>query len=254
MCPNSALNRLPAKQILRSGSQTTIESSVSPPGVAISSKRWPPSVSAWRSSKVIVGTGRDWAAAPPAAPEAPGAIMAIDPDAPENGDDVEVIERVIIGEDGKEKRVRMVFRGAADHAMQGHEKSAGNAAREGEHAAMMHTLEKSLAEADRTLAEMPRILEEALAAAEAARGAGQQRVIVKHECRPGSDEVSEAVTAKDGSQIVTICQSRVFASARRGLAEARDEIAQDKDIPEDTRKQILKELDRTIARWADKEG
>mgnify|MGYP006211561437 CR=1 FL=1 len=38
------------------------------------------------------------------------------------------------------------------------------------------------------------------------------------------------------------------------LAEARAEIAADKDIPEETRRQILKELDRSIARWKEKEG
>jgi hypothetical protein len=54
--------------------------------------------------------------------------------------------------------------------------------------------------------------------------------------------------------VVSICQSRVYASARKGLEEARAEIAADKDIPEETRKQILKELDRTLARWSEKEG
>lgn len=118
----------------------------------------------------------------------------------------------------------------------------------------MAEMRRSLAEADRTLAELPRIIEEALASANAVAGAERQRVIVKRECRPGSDEVSETVAGKDGTQIVTICHARAIASARKGLQEARAEIAKDKDIPEDTRKQILKELDRTIARWAEKEG
>ena len=60
--------------------------------------------------------------------------------------------------------------------------------------------------------------------------------------------------AKDGVQIVTICQRRIMASAVTGLKEARDEIASDKDIPEDMRKQLLRTLDAQISRWNDKEG
>ena len=71
--------------------------------------------------------------------------------------------------------------------------------------------------------------------------------------KPGSEAVSDATT-KDGVQIVSICQRRVMASARKGLEEARAEIARDKDIPEDTRKQLLRTLDGQIARWSDKEG
>ena len=90
------------------------------------------------------------------------------------------------------------------------------------------------------------------------RGVGfpsrQPRVIVKHECKPGSEEVSESTT-KDGTQIVSICRQRIYASARKGLEEARAEIAADKDIPEETRKQILRTLDVQISHWSSgKEG
>jgi beta-lactamase regulating signal transducer with metallopeptidase domain len=183
---------------------------------------------------------------PPLPPEAP--MPPEPPAAPEGAEQVEVIERVIKGEDGQDKRVRMVIRRAPDGAaldetlgeLEGHEE-------------MLAGMREGLAEADKALADMPRILEEALAEAEGAREAGRQRVIVRHECKPGSDEVSETTTKGD-TQVVSICQSRVYASARKGLVEARAEIAADKSIPEDTRKSILQELDRTIARWSDKEG
>jgi beta-lactamase regulating signal transducer with metallopeptidase domain len=184
---------------------------------------------------------------PPEAPE-PGKqvrIITIDPDAPEGAQDAEVIERVIRDEDGKEKRVRMVIRRGPEGEKLGDPEA---------HEAMLAEMREELAEADRALADLPRIMAEAQAEADGARAAGQQRVIVRHECKPGSEEVSETTTTKGGAQIVSICQSRVFASARKGLEEARAEIAADKDIPEETRKQILKELDRTIARWNDKEG
>ena len=44
------------------------------------------------------------------------------------------------------------------------------------------------------------------------------------------------------------------ASPLHGLKQARDEIAKDKDIPEDTRKQMLDHLDRKIAGLAGKDG
>jgi hypothetical protein len=52
---------LPTKAISGSGSQTHIESIVSPPGVASSSKRTPPSSNAWWSSNLSVGAGFDCA-------------------------------------------------------------------------------------------------------------------------------------------------------------------------------------------------
>ena len=66
--------------------------------------------------------------------------------------------------------------------------------------------------------------------------------------------ILEATTNKDGVQVISICHKRIFASARKGLEEARAEIASDKDIPEDTRKQLLRTLDRQINRWAETEG
>ena len=49
--------RLPVNTVRSSGSHTTSESVVSPPGVEYSSKRRPPSVNAWLSRKVVVTTG-----------------------------------------------------------------------------------------------------------------------------------------------------------------------------------------------------
>ena len=83
-----------------------------------------------------------------------------------------------------------------------------------------------------------------------ARAAGSpMRVMVKQECRPGSEEVSETTT-REGVQVVSICQKRIYASAVMGLKEARAEIAGNSDIPEDTRKQLLRTLDAQISRWS----
>lgn len=193
---------------------------------------------------------------PPEAPAAPEGIIAIDPDA---GEDVEVIEEVIRGEDGKEQRVRMVFRGTSDPEAQAAELRALAEQHRYDQEEMLAELREGLAEADRALADMPRIVSEAMAEAEAARAAAtaagkQARVVVKRECRPGSDEPAETTQNADGSSTVTICERRIYASARSGLQEARNEIAANRDIPEDTRRRILKELDQAIARWSEKEG
>ena len=200
--------------------------------------------------------------APPAPPEAPEPPTP--PEAPEpptivtmgsdSASDTEVTEHVWRDEDGKERRMKMVFRGGPDGEKIARELEATEGFDKASRDAMFAALEEGLAEADRVRAQLPQIIAQAMASAEAANAAaGQQRVIVKRECLPGNDEVSET-TNKDGVQVISICQKRIFASARKGLEEARAEIASDKDIPEDTRKQLLRTLDRQIDRWTEKEG
>ncbi|MFN3862831.1 MAG: M56 family metallopeptidase [Erythrobacter sp.] len=185
---------------------------------------------------------------PPEAPQPPEASVSEDAK-------VEVIEQVIRDEDGKEKRVWMVSRRLGDHAAHAAEQKVRAEAYRFDQEEMLAELRERLAEADRALADMPRIIAEAQAAAASARAAGaRQRVIVKHECKPGSDAVSETVTRRDGTEIVTICHARVLASALKGLEEARADIAANKDIPQATHQRILRELDRSIARWKEKEG
>ena len=204
--------------------------------------------------------------APPAAPDAPEPPLPPEaPEAPEpptvivlGGEaagDTEVTERVWTDADGKERRLRMVFRAAPDAQVLARRIEGAPAGDPAEHEEMMAALREGLAEADRALADLPGTIAEAMASADAANAAAgaMPRVIVKQECKPGSEEVSETTT-RNGTQVISICQKRVFVSARRGLEEARAEIANDKDIPEDTRKEILKTLDRQIARWKDREG
>lgn len=196
--------------------------------------------------------------APPSAPDAPEAPEAAEPPAVvlmsrDGKGGAEVTEHVWRDADGKERRVKMVFRNAPEAEALARDMEARGGARAADHQAMMAELRAGLAEADRALADLPRIIEEAMAESEAARAEGQRRVVVKHECKPGSGEVTET-TAKGGVQVISICRSRIMAEARQGLVEARAEIAADKDIPEDTRKQILRTLDAQIARWSRQEG
>jgi beta-lactamase regulating signal transducer with metallopeptidase domain len=190
---------------------------------------------------------------PPQPPEPPMVVL-IERDGAKIAGNTEVTEHVWKDKDGKERRMRMEFRSAPDAMVLSRRLEGAHGADAADRTDMLASLREALAEAERVRADMPRILEESLAASEAARAAALQRVIVKRDCKPGSNEVSETSTGKDGTQVVTICTSRAMASARRGLEDARDEIARDKDIPEDTRKQLLKTLDTQIARWRDREG
>jgi len=153
-------------------------------------------------------------------------------------------ERAERGEDGEKRTVKIVRRLDAD----------GLGMSKAEREEMVIALREGLAEADRELADLPRTLALALAEADNARAVAIPRVQVVRGCRPGSTEPTTTTTDNDGNMVVIICKTRIQASARSGLEQARDEIARDKDIPEDTRKQMLLHLDRQIARWAEKEG
>lgn len=189
---------------------------------------------------------------PPLPPEPPAATML------DGEGTAEVTEKVWRDADGKEHRVRIVTRSGPEaeaRALRGEAmETMGHAERD----AMLAELHAALAEADKELAELPRVLAAARAEAEAAnaeaRAAGSSaRVLVKEECQRGNQEVTETTT-RDGTRVISICQRRIMASARKGLEEARAEIARDRDIPEDTRKQLLRTLDGQIARWRDRES
>lgn len=126
-------------------------------------------------------------------------------------------------------------------------------------AAVVARLRESLADAERVRAELakdgqlPRIMAEARLKADALF-ADAPKVMVLKECTSAFDGQGQVIKDKDGKQTIMICQPRIPVTARLGLEQARDEIARDKDIPEDTRKEVLKTLDAQIARWKDKEG
>lgn len=215
---------------------------------------------------------------PPSAPDAPEPPTPPTPPQPPEPPAVivlhgkagaEVTEHVWRDHDGKERRVKIVTRRDRETAEAGAEAEseakadarrarADAAMSKADAEAMRAAVRTALAEADKALADLPVIIADARAHADAAnaeaRAAGSSaRVIVRQECKPGSDEVSESSTA-NGVQVISICQRRVMASARRGLEEARAEIARDKDMPAETRKMLLRTLEAQIARWRDREG
>ena len=115
---------------------------------------------------------------------------------------------------------------------------------------IMIEVRRGLAEADKVMEDMPRIIEEAMAESEAAGG----RTVIEMKCDNSSDEIATTRESRDGTRVVMLCQTRVMAKAIEGLREAREEIARDREMNKRTREQILKELDRQIERWEDRDG
>lgn len=194
---------------------------------------------------------------PPAPPQPGEAIIEIDPDGEGRVTRVEsstyVTETVTHDKDGKVHRTRFVSRNQPDHARLTEKIRADHRFSAEQREELRAELTRALEEADRAVADIPAIVAQALAETEAAR-ASAPRVMMLDNCDSSSDEPSETITGKDGRTTVLICQKRIFASARKGLEEARAEIASDKDILESTRKQLLRTLDSQIARWKEKEG
>ena len=99
---------------------------------------------------------------------------------------------------------------------------------------------------------------EALARAEEARAmadAKQMRVKVVNADHASVDGVTVKCGDKDmvqerelsdGRKLVVVCKSAIKRTTLNGLYEARKEVASDKDIPADTRKRVLRSLDRQI--------
>jgi len=230
--------------------------------------------------------------APPAAPAAPDAPPAPPaPPAPGEphvviiekrigegaaGADENVIEHVIRGEDGKDKKVRIVMRdvpggpgahgGPDREAMEKHFqalKSGNKAEREAAIAALRADMEAHRARGDVMMLRRP-LPPGAPMPPMAFKGERPPMppmppVMVMSGCKPGSSEMVESSEDKDGRTKIMICQTRIADSARAGmkearagLEEARAEIAKDKDIPEETRKKVLETLDAQIARFGDK--
>ncbi|MEQ5786490.1 M56 family metallopeptidase [Erythrobacter sp. NFXS35] len=194
---------------------------------------------------------------PPAPPQPGEAIIAVDPDGQDHSiwadSSTHVTETVTRDKDGNERRTRVVTRKAPDGAKPTDVNGVYQRMTREQRREISAELSRALDEADRAMADIPAIVSKALAEAEVARAAAP-KVMMLNNCDASFDEPSQTFTGKDGRKTIMICQSRMFALARQGLEEARAEIMTDRDIPEDARKTVIKELDRQIERWKEKEG
>lgn len=67
----------------------------------------------------------------------------------------------------------------------------------------------------------------------------------------GDKPVTEKI-GKDGKKVMVICQTAIEAQARKGLMEARREIASNGDMDAEIRAEVLKSLDEEIAKFDSK--
>ena len=190
--------------------------------------------------------------APPAAPLAPAplavqSITAIDPDTGEEinseSERVVIMREVDEDNDGKtetrvERKVQIINKG---------EKMS-----EEEMEAKMAELREGLAEADKVMKDLPKIIENAMVDIDMDGQHG--RTVVKMECRGNSDEVATVEEAEGQVRKVYLCQSRVMAEAVKGLKEARKAISKNREMNSEMREQMLEELDRQIREWEKREG
>lgn len=170
---------------------------------------------------------------PPTPPEPPVA-----PEAPEHAVKTFVIKREMVqeheghadGHDPKEVRKIRIVRN-------------GEEVSDAEMKEMMAEMRRDLAEANKDIDEAMR--EQHVIIKQMQDGKHPVRVEMKCD---GKGPASEW-TGEDGKKVVMVCKSEIMASAISGLRSARDEIAGNKEMPEDVRKEVLKELDAQIKEW-----
>ncbi len=192
--------------------------------------------------------------APPAppAPDAPPAPPA--PDAPR------VIERIIeIDPDSegasdvvREENVFVIRRNEGDREVREERREVNRIVlrstegmSEEEREKIILELREGLAEADKVMGDLPRIIEQSISMSQMADG----QTVIKMECDNNSDEPASTWESADGTRTVMICQTRIMAEAVEGLREAREEIAEDSEMDPELRERILKTLDEKIESW-----
>ena len=110
-------------------------------------------------------------------------------------------------------------------------------------------LEAWQVEMDKWRAEMaerwgPEQRDRMMALGEAAR---RNAPLVVESCDEGNQGVSRSTT-DDGRQRIVICQKRINAGARSGLRQAREAIARNREMSDEVRREVLRDLDQEIER------
>ncbi len=186
--------------------------------------------------------------APPAPPLPPVAatatILSVDPDTSETPElTSETVYTSISDENQDEERVERRVESI-------YVSDDGEPMSEAQMEEIMIEVRQGLEEANLALEAVPAQIEAALASAEGLEG----RTIVKMECDNSSDEVATTTEDSDGIRTVMICQTRVMAHALEGLREAREEIANSREMSAEMRARIVRELDQQIDHWADRQS
>ncbi|MEL1250473.1 M56 family metallopeptidase [Aurantiacibacter gilvus] len=149
-------------------------------------------------------------------------------------------EGVEAGEDGHRRIVRRIHRNG-EHEMS-----------EAEFEAMMAELEAELEGMD---GQIEAAIEIAMETARHAEGIAGHRVVFAdeeaglHELDVSCDDSGETVIERDlgnGRRAMVICRAAIRAEAAAGLREAREQIANDRELPAELREEILRSLDESL--------
>ncbi len=185
---------------------------------------------------------------PPAAPLAPAAPQAPQAPAAPAIETVDPDERVFVQieeEDGERRVIRHRIR-----------RGDGDGMSEAEIEQMMAELEREFEGIDGTI---ETAIEIAMAASEEALAGMEHHRIIMSDSEAGlhnlemscdGDDTVVEHELEDGRRAMVICRAAIRAEAAEGLREARDEIANDPDIPEHLRQEILRSLERSLERMS----
>lgn len=172
---------------------------------------------------------------PPRAPEAPTVTEAT-----ASPHRVIRVERHVTGDDaaGKDRKKRVVIRrldgmSAEDRAELAREMAEFDREMAQEKEELRLELEKEFGKHGKMRREIR------IAMADAHNAGPRVRVA----CREGQSEVAESLKGKDGREELWICQAAAIAEARKGLAEARAELAREKEMSATSRAEALRSID-----------
>lgn len=153
------------------------------------------------------------------------------------------------GEEGEHRRIVRRIHRDGDHEMS-----------EAEMEAMMAEIEAELEGLD---GEIETAIEIAMTAARGAEGAAGHRMVWTdreaglHELDVNCEDSDDGVIERDlgnGRRAMVICRTQIRAQAAEGLREAREQIANDENLPEEIRQEILRSLDESLREMSAREA
>ncbi len=198
-------------------------------------------------------------------------IETIDPDGGNERRVVRIERRVETGDEASEDGERHVevhvIRGDGDEAGEdGHRRIVRRIHRDGEHEMDEAEFEALMAELEAELEGMEgqyeAAIEIAMEAARNAEGLAGHRMVWTdeeaglHELDINCDDSGETVVERDlgnGRRAMVICRAAIRAEAAAGLREAREQIANDRELPAEIREEILRSLDESLEEMSARE-
>ena len=203
-------------------------------------------------------------------PQEERVIETIDPDGEHERRVVRIERRVEAGEEAGEDGERHVqvhvIRDGEHAGEDGHRRIVRRIHRDGEHEMDEAELEAMMAELEAELegmeGEIHAAIEIAMETARSTEGLAGHRMVWTdeeaglHELDVNCDDSGETVIERDlgdGRRAMVICRAAIHAEAAAGLREAREQIANDRELPAAIREEILRSLDASLEEMSARE-